>query len=254
MAKCLLLIVPCYNEEFRLPVGKFAEFIESHLDYDFCFVNDGSTDKTRDMLHDLAKNAKNKYVVECPENLGKAEAIRFAINTSLKKKSYDFVGYWDADLSTPLEAIHDFLRVYEKFPTLSMVIGSRVKLMGRRITRKLYRHYFGRVFATAVSVMLDLPVYDTQCGAKIIRSDLANKIFLQPFITPWFFDVELIFRTILLMGKEEAEKAIYELSLKTWEDIGGSKLKISDFLKTPYYLFKIFLHFQMRRWQHEDCP
>ena len=109
------------------------------------------------------------------------------------------VGFFDADLATPLGAIDDFLAVLRDRPEVEFVLGSRVMLMGRDIRRKATRHYFGRVFATAVSHALDLPVYDTQCGAKILRANAATAtLFDPPFRSPWIFDVELIARYLRL--------------------------------------------------------
>ena len=84
--------------------------------------------------------------------------------------------------------------------------------------------------------MLGMRVYDTQCGAKIIESSLASRIFVNKFVSNWFFDVELIFRSKTLISIEQFK----EIPLLNWADVSGSKLKLLDFLLTPWELFKIY--------------
>jgi hypothetical protein len=144
-------------------------------------------------------------------------------------------GFFDADLSTPLRAIDDFLAVFRDRPAVEFVLGSRVMLMGRDIRRKASRHYLGRVFATAASHALDLPVYDTQCGAKMLRVNAATAtLFTTPFRSPWIFDVELIARYLrlpVLPGEPARRDRIYELVLPEWHDKPGSKLRWYDFAR-----------------------
>jgi hypothetical protein len=160
-----------------------------------------------------------------PRNAGKAVAVRTGMAAVLERDT-DFAGYWDADLSTPLDAVWSFLDVAIARPSVEVVIGSRVMLLGRRIVRHAWRHYVGRVFATGASLALGLAVYDTQCGAKLFRaSELARGVFRDPFRSRWVFDVEILARYVAALGTEEAASRIVELPLDTWNDVSGSKVR-----------------------------
>jgi hypothetical protein len=160
--------------------------------------------------------------------------VRAGILAGLAQRAA-FVGFFDADLSTPLRAVDDFLAVLRGRPAIEFVLGSRVMLMGRDVRRKARRHYFGRVFATAASLALDLPVYDTQCGAKVLRVTGATAtLFAEPFRSPWIFDVELIARYLRLPvapGEPPRRDRLYELVVPAWHDKPGSKLRWYDFAR-----------------------
>jgi dolichyl-phosphate beta-glucosyltransferase len=117
-----------------------------------------------------------------------------------------------------------------------------VQLLGRTIQRRLYRHYIGRVFATAASGVLSLPVYDTQCGAKLFRvSPSIRALFAEPFLGRWTFDVEIIARLTRQCAGEgrRACDVMYELPLDEWRDIDGSKVRPLDFLTALIELVRI---------------
>ena len=120
-----------------------------------------------------------------------------------------------------------------------MVLGSRIKRLGASIDRKAKRHYLGRVFATFASLTLRLPVYDTQCGAKLVQAALVPQLFDQPFLSRWIFDVELLARLRNLVGVQKLLDATIEAPLDKWEDIGGSKLRFSYMMRAPLELWKI---------------
>lgn len=226
-----MIVVPCYNEEHRLPADQFLAFL-GRSEVLFVFVDDGSRDKTPARLESLREGNENRvFVLRSPANQGKAEAVRMGFNFALNQNA-GFIGYWDADLATPLDAIPQFMEVFDIRPDLDMVFGSRVKLLGRHVHRRTARHYLGRVFATVVSVMLRLPIYDTQCGAKIFRiSPDTRCLTAEPFRTRWVFDVELLARYIRQLGSPQlAAQRIYEYPLHAWEDVGGSKVRPFDFL------------------------
>jgi hypothetical protein len=175
------------------------------------------------------------------KNAGKAEAVRFGMQHAIEHTDALVIGFWDADLATPLPSILDLLGVLDTQPTIDMVFGSRVKLLGRQIERKAVRHYLGRVFATVASNVLGVPIYDTQCGAKLFRrTPQLARILQDPFLSRWIFDVEMLARLIGLRGVDYITQAVYEYPLETWCDIGGSKVKPSDFLKAIGDLLRIW--------------
>jgi dolichyl-phosphate beta-glucosyltransferase len=230
----LSLVVPCYNEAKRLNVEKFRDFLLEPGCTKLVFVDDGSTDGTLDVLEGIRDSFENRAeILQCPVNGGKAEAVRLGLLHCLRTLSQDFVGFWDADLATPLETIPRFLEKLEAHPEVQMVFGARVKLLGRSVLRKESRHYLGRIFATVVSLMLKMPIYDTQCGAKIFRAnDSLACVLEQPFLSRWVFDVEILARFLKNYQRNPAvlAEAIYEYPLESWTDVEGSKVRAKDFL------------------------
>jgi dolichyl-phosphate beta-glucosyltransferase len=231
----LALVVPCYNEAARLDPEAFLQFVTTHPGVQLVMVDDGSLDATGEILERMRAAAPTSVILlPLSPRRGKAEAVRAGILAGLEQHPR-LVGFFDADLSTPLGAIDDFLAVLRVRPTVEFVLGSRVMLMGRDIRRKGARHYLSRVFATAVSHALDLPVYDTQCGAKILRVNAATaSMFAAPFRSPWIFDVELIARYLRLPvapGEPVRPDRLYELVLPAWHDRPGSKLRWHDFVR-----------------------
>ena len=238
----LALVIPCYNEAKRFDWLTFSNFTKDHSNIMLMFVNDGSTDETHSILEKFKSAHKNSvHHLSLDENKGKAEAVREGLNYALQNCHTPLVGYWDADLSTPLSEVSRFIEVFEANKTIDAVFGSRVKLLGRSIERRFVRHYLGRIFATFASTVLKLPIYDTQCGAKILRaSEELQSCIQKPFITKWIFDVELIARLKLAKGRTPCSSYIYELPLNRWVEVGGSKVKPSDFFIAIYQIAKIF--------------
>lgn len=219
------IVVPCYNEEKRLPVEKYCNFLKEVDNVSLLFVNDGSTDKTINILDILYKDFPDKCsVLQLIKNSGKAEAVRRGILEAIKSQG-QYVGFWDADLSTPLGTILDFCKFIDEHPSIYMIFGARVQLLGKTIERSKFRHYAGRVFATIISVMFNLKVYDTQCGAKLFRvTPEISQIFQKEFLTQWIFDVEIIARWMKLQKKKNCHVQ-KSLSMNTL-CLNGDMLKI----------------------------
>jgi glycosyltransferase involved in cell wall biosynthesis len=236
------IIIPCFNEASRLDLEAYKTFQKQNNAFDLLFVNDGSTDSTLSTINNLKKELPNTSVLDLKTNIGKAEAVRQAVLQQEDK--YKYLGYLDADLSTPLSEIARLLEI-AKTENKSFILGSRIKVLGASIKRKFYRHFFGRLVATFIdSLVLNLEIYDTQCGAKIINYDLAKVIFKDAFKTKWLFDVELLARTKKEFGKPYCENNILEIPLNQWHDTEDTRISFFDFLKTPFSLLKIYSNYR----------
>lgn len=236
------IVVPCFDEARRLRPEAFEAFAARVPGVAFLFVDDGSRDGTRERLADLVRRDPERFaLLDLPENRGKGEAVRAGIRAA--RPDAGLLGYWDADLSTPLDEIPRFAAELEAHPRCDLVLGSRVLLLGRNLERSALRHYAGRVFATCASLALGLAVYDTQCGAKLFRDTPEMRgLFAAPFLSRWCFDVELIARLAAARrarGGTPAAEAIRELPLRTWRDVPGSKVGALDLPRALVDLWRI---------------
>ncbi len=242
------IVIPCYNEAGRLTLDQYNELI-SRDGVSLLFVNDGSKDDTRRELEAyVGQTGGRALLLNLEVNSGKAEAVRRGLGEAISQGA-TLTGFLDADMATPA---YEALRLLEvaRENKYAVVLGSRVKLLGTKIARRPVRHYFGRIFATAASLILRLPVYDTQCGAKFFSvTPLFRDILSEPFTTRWFFDVEMIGR-LMIGTKTSPPLTIHdfiEVPLQEWVDVRGSKITSSDVLKVPLELLKIARHLNARR-------
>lgn len=238
----ICVIIPCYNEAQRLEVPVFRQFVSRDERFDFCFVNDGSRDNTSEVLRQLVASEPGRFLlVDNTDNRGKAEAVRCGMLYAASLGLYGIIGFLDADLATPLEDLYLLSEEMDRHPDVLVAMGARLKRLGANVQRKAYRHYLGRGFATMVSMLYQLPVYDSQCGAKLFKSELVPVIFKDVFNSKWLFDVELILR----IRKEHADydKVIHEVPLNTWIEKGDSRIKFTHLLKMPKELFNIYCRY-----------
>ncbi len=229
--RCVGVVIPCYNEEKRLLSDEFTNFIIKNSGYHLCFVNDGSKDKTLEVLNQLRKGKEDFITVyDCQKNYGKAEAVRLGMLHMAQHKDLDYIGFLDADLSTDLSDFDNLVSTIEN-SNYKIVSGSRISRMGADITKKSARNIISIPINYIIRKILSLDFKDTQCGAKIFHKDVIDIAFKQKFVTQWIFDVEIFKRITFHFGLDKAKEILCELPLKRWIHADGSKLSMTDSLK-----------------------
>jgi len=235
-----LLVVPCFDEETRLPLGALDALLARET-LSLVLVDDGSRDGTLRVLEAYrARHPERVFVHALPKNRGKAEAVRRGLVAALALEA-DVVGYADADFATPPRELVRLLEVLHA-GSFDLVFGSRVRVFGTDIHRVEARHVLGRVFATAASMALGEAIYDTQCGAKWLRRGPAlEHAVATPFVSNWAFDVELFARLFgKLGGPALAPAKCREVPLEVWRDVAESKVKVGGMAKSLVDLARIY--------------
>lgn len=233
-----VIVIPCYNEEKRLNTDAFIRFVADNRNVDFIFVNDGSADHTGELLERLGAQCPERIRVHhLAQNSGKAEAVRTGLRLAAAGPAA-LVGYWDADLATPLDSIPEFVRIAHRFPDVEVVFGSRRRLLGHRVERSPFRRIVSRSCALLARLAVGLPVGDTQCGAKLMRNTPHLHAALESrFTAGWLFDVELFAR--IAKQSENCRAAFFEAPLWEWTEIAGSNVTPAAILKSGAQMLRL---------------
>lgn len=185
------IVIPAYNESERL--GRTLDHVLSFIEQrgwnaEIIVVNDGSQDRTSDVVRTYSQKNGIVRLIENPENRGKG----YSVGNGVLNAEGEFVLFTDADLSSPIEEAPKLLEALEKGADIA--IGSRwarSELQTRR--QSLARQALGRVFNGLLRVLLRLDFKDTQCGFKAFRRDVARAVFPLQRIEGWGFDPEILF-------------------------------------------------------------
>jgi dolichyl-phosphate beta-glucosyltransferase len=187
----LSVVIPAYNEEQRLP--RTIEQIERYLDgkgvsYELILVDDGSTDGTRQVMDAAAERNKNVRLEALAINRGKGGALAAGVAIA----GGDEVLVTDADLSTPIEELEKLEAALKAGAGVAIasraVSGSKVE-----IPQPIYRVLMGKVFNLIVQFVLLPGIWDTQCGFKLFRADIAKPAFAALTTDGFGYDPEVLY-------------------------------------------------------------
>jgi glycosyltransferase involved in cell wall biosynthesis len=220
----LCLVIPSYRDSARLAkyLPELCASLESVPGVSILVVDDGSgpeeAEKTR--LEVSRLRAKHPILLApllLEPNRGKGGAIYAGWDAA---PPIEWLAFADADGATPAGEVARLVRLaLEDTAPSDVYLASRVKMLGRTVSRSFKRHVAGRVFATLSSWMTGLAIYDSQCGCKIVRRSYYERVRDLLVETRFAFDIEL------LTHLHGAGAAMREVPVD-WCDIPGSKVSL----------------------------
>jgi len=188
------IVIPAYNEAARITnaLEAVVRCIRQHQwSAEVVVVDDGSRDRTAELVRAFAASAPEVRLLQNPGNRGKGYSVRNGILHSFG----EVVMFTDADLSAPIEEAEDLFAAIAGGADIA--IGSRWLERARQTIRQpLYRQFFGRCFNAVTRMVMGLPYADTQCGFKAFTRSAAQTIFQLQTIERWGFDPEILFIAI----------------------------------------------------------
>ena len=237
----LSVIIPAYNEEKRL--SKTLNSIDNYLkkqnyEYEILVVDNGSKDKTVEIVNQLFSQIRGLRLVKGSSNQGKGFAVKIGI---LESKG-DFRVFTDADNSTSLDQIE---KMWPEFKSgFDVVIGSRdIKGAVIPVPQPWWRRRLGDIFNLIVQIFSGIfGIWDTQCGFKGFRAEAAENIFKKTKISGFAFDVE-----VLILAKKMGYK-IKEIPI-TWINDADSKVKLNGMIKMLIEVLKIRLNLIFKKYE-----
>ncbi len=226
--RLISLVIPVFNEEAR--ISNSLNIVMEYFDkmgysYEIVVVDDGSTDKTLEVLNLFVDDIE---IVKLPKNLGKGAAVRKGM---LRSKG-DYKIFSDADLSTPIYEVEKLLEKLDK--GADICIGSRaIDPSMIKLHQPLYREFMGKTFNKLVRFLIMKGIEDTQCGFKGFTSEAAEKVFSKAKIDGFSFDVEVLYLASKL------GLTIEQVPVEWYNDPRTKVNPLWDSIKMLYELFKI---------------
>jgi dolichyl-phosphate beta-glucosyltransferase len=187
----LSVVVPCYNEEGRLPesLARIRRFLEARgSTFEVILVDDGSSDRTAAVIRQAERDLPFVRAVLLSPNRGKGRAVAEGVRVS----GGELVLLTDADLSAPIDELtklEDAIAV-----GADVAFGSRAARGAREVDQPFHRRAMGKAFNRVVQVLILPGVWDTQCGFKLFRAAVARELFDGLQTDGFAFDVEVLHR------------------------------------------------------------
>lgn len=240
-----LITIPCFRESKRIRPFLIDLCREMALlgHVSIQVVDDGSGGDEPENLRVIVEECRAMHpfvrpLLALPRNIGKGGTVYAGW---LAHQGESWLMFADADGAVSATEVARLIQVARTADTAHhrhAWFASRVKMLGRTVHRLFHRHLFGRVYATLVSELLHVPVYDSQCGCKMVPREVFESIHDQLTLTGFAFDVDL------MMALLHADCKITEVPVD-WSEIPGGKIHL---FRDAWRMFRDV--YQLRRKWH----
>ena len=226
------IIIPAHNEETRIErtLIEYASFFEQKkVEHEFIVVLNGCTDNTLEIVKAVQKNYASIRIIDLPQ-AGKGLAVAAGFRDALIRDN-DFIGFVDADMATQPQYFYDLIENIGKYDG---IIASRYMKESKIYPPRPWIKEWGRIlfYNPLTRLLFGMNYKDFQCGAKLFKRKVIEKIITELKDGQWAFDVELLY-----LCKKHGF-VIKELPT-VWYDQGDSKFSLHAGIGMFFSLFKL---------------
>lgn len=225
------IVFPVLNEERRLEKGirRTEEFLVAHPEIDaiVTIADNGSTDRTLEMIQELAEEFDNIRYISLSE-----KGFGLAFREAVKINECDIIGYVDVDLSTDIKYLRNVLKGFEKHPEIDVIKGNRLSARSKVNGRKASRNITSVGLDMLIKLTFGVRVSDTMEGFQFFRKECIDELVrISSDDNGWFYCAELLIRG------EKQDYKIVEMPV-VWNDDYDTKVDVVKLIIN--YLTKIF--------------
>jgi len=233
----LSIIIPAYNEQHRIgsTLDKISQFLKNkEFLTEIIVVDDGSVDDTSSEVSKYRDKFQSFNLIKNDKNYGKG----FSVKKGFLESKGELVLFTDADLSTPIEELDDFLKLCADY---DLVIASRA-IQGAKLTKRqpFYREYLGRFLNIIIRVLLLKDFKDTQCGFKLFKKSSCEQVFQALKTSGFMFDLEILV-IAKIMNLKIKEKDV------SWANSPETKVNLFSVFDMVKSFLDIFIRYRLKK-------
>jgi hypothetical protein len=239
------LVIPCFFESGRIGafLGELCQ-MSAQQEVSILIVDDGSDSDEQQRLQALVQPLQHSHPhlrppLMLPKNIGKGGAVHAGWKAHLGE---EWLGFVDADGASSASETMRLIALTREHPERERAIfASRTHLLGHRIERHWHRDLIGRIHSKVVSLLLGIPVHDSQCGLELVPRSAYEKIVSLLKVDDFGFDIELLAALV------DSGCPVEEVPID-WHEVRGGKLRL---VRDAWKMFCDILNVRRRRKSEE---